>query len=297
MRGGSRLLREQIRASSERLLQDFERTTKALQQNLDKGEAREAALREVLDRWLPKRLSIGRGEVVAANGQASGQLDIVIHDAHSNPPLFQLKDSPGVFPIESVFGVIEVKSNLRNDEFPQILAKLRDVYDLPRQDVTHSFGPLKAQSKIKPFVGVFGFDGPKDIEPLLRTWGGFNSILPVSQRLNIACLLGQGCLMYVPKEQNAWSLGTEEDDLPTFVKAAEESLLLLILGLLTSVAQAPALPVADWFAYAGGEGCIYGVTPPELGLCASANMPPPLPTRAPGGGAAHGVTLNPNLLL
>jgi hypothetical protein len=68
-----------------------------------------------LQKILPKRFSIGTGVVFSADGQVSAQTDIVIYDNFYNSPL--LSDfGPNLFPVETVFATIEVKSVLDKQE-------------------------------------------------------------------------------------------------------------------------------------------------------------------------------------
>lgn len=82
----------------------------------DRGSFREAIIKDFLRPFLPECYGLSAGEVFAADGSQSAQVDIVVYDAVFSTVLF--KNSPCMlFPAESVFGSIEVKSNLTTDEF------------------------------------------------------------------------------------------------------------------------------------------------------------------------------------
>lgn len=74
-------LPEELRTASRKLQDDFEKRTSAFGEDLDRGEAREAVLRSLLERWLPKKYAVGRGQVVDQSYKRSGQMDVVIYDA------------------------------------------------------------------------------------------------------------------------------------------------------------------------------------------------------------------------
>ena len=80
----------------------------------DRGEFREQVVERFLRPYLPKCYGLGSGAIFSANGMSSRQIDIVLYDAVFSNVLFS--DSPNsLYPAESVFGAIEVKSDL---DFP-----------------------------------------------------------------------------------------------------------------------------------------------------------------------------------
>jgi hypothetical protein len=85
-----------------------------------KGTLREDAFAKFLEDYLPNRYAVGRGEVVSSRNEVSGQLDAVIYDP-SHCPVLLKSSSHAVFPIESVFGVVSIKSTLDSTQ-------LRDAY-------------------------------------------------------------------------------------------------------------------------------------------------------------------------
>jgi hypothetical protein len=79
----------------------------------EKGRLNETHFTSILRRYLPRRFGIGSGFVVSANKNKpwSHQCDIIIYDALNNAPLYE---SPAfsIYPIEMVYGVIEVKTDI-----------------------------------------------------------------------------------------------------------------------------------------------------------------------------------------
>lgn len=86
----------------------------------NRGDSRELALRESLQRWLPDRFGIASGEVIDAIGSRSGQIDILIWDQTKNSPLLT-HDGLVVLPVEAVLATVEVKSWL-DDAAVQMVA-------------------------------------------------------------------------------------------------------------------------------------------------------------------------------
>lgn len=76
-----------------------------------KGDLGEGAWREVLTQFLPRRYQVSSAFVLDARGQASEQIDVVIHDRHFCPLLFE-EHGQCYIPAESVFAVFEVRPAL-----------------------------------------------------------------------------------------------------------------------------------------------------------------------------------------
>lgn len=81
----------------------------------ERGRIAEEIIKNVLAKVLPKRFSIGTGVIFAADGQVSSQTDIVIYDNFYNSPILS-EFGPCMFPVETVFATIEVKSELNKRE-------------------------------------------------------------------------------------------------------------------------------------------------------------------------------------
>lgn len=77
----------------------------------EKGRIVESVVKAALRSILPGRFSIGTGFAITSSGKTSSQLDLVIYDAISNAPMI-LEGGTGLFPIESIYAFIEVKSSL-----------------------------------------------------------------------------------------------------------------------------------------------------------------------------------------
>jgi len=137
----------------------------------DRGDFREAIIRRFLRPFLPECYGLSTGEVFASDGSQSAQIDVVVYDAVFSTVLF--KDYPvSLFPAESVFGSIEVKSNLTVDEFKVACDNIASIKRLPRaQSTTLQFSPqveFSVDSRLfsydqrsrNPYMGfVFGYRG------------------------------------------------------------------------------------------------------------------------------------------
>jgi hypothetical protein len=78
------------------------------------GRLNETHLVRMLRDYLPPKIGIGTGFIVSggAGRTQSPQCDIVLYDALNNAPLYK-SDAWSIYPIEMVYGVIEVKTTLK----------------------------------------------------------------------------------------------------------------------------------------------------------------------------------------
>lgn len=98
-----------------------------LQHPSDTGDDREEIVKKTLRRFLPESVSVGSGTVIDSNGRKSKSVDIVIYDPRY--PVFHMQRK-SIFPVESVFSTIEVKSILKKDTIKDALENCSSVLDL-----------------------------------------------------------------------------------------------------------------------------------------------------------------------
>ena len=88
------------------------------------GRLNETHLVRLLRSYLPPKIGIGTG-FIASGGNSprqSPQCDIVLYDALYNAPLYK-SDAWSIYPIEMVYGVIEVKTTLSKRELKDAFEK------------------------------------------------------------------------------------------------------------------------------------------------------------------------------
>jgi Domain of unknown function (DUF6602) len=136
----------------------------------DRGEFRERVISEFLRPFLPACFGIGSGAAFDMSGASSKQLDIVLYDALFSIVLFRDGEN-SLFPCESVFGNIEVKSHLSVPELSGAIENIRSLKKLSRAnsdmcDVLpfRRLGlapPLTFDPSVRnPYLGiVFGYAG------------------------------------------------------------------------------------------------------------------------------------------
>lgn len=127
----------------------------SMNHNLSKGQLRELFVNEVLSCFLTDQFGIGSGIIINQAGLQSKQTDILIFDKRVLPP-FVSKTSLGVYPIESILGVIEVKTNLTKEN---ILRTERNFEYLRTVICDPKYSYKQKSIGLKPICAVIGFYG------------------------------------------------------------------------------------------------------------------------------------------
>lgn len=138
------------------LMRTFEDTEQVFSKPTDRGEKREEAIRSFLRSKLPRRYGVSKGYVVSSKGVQSRQCDVIIYDAGSSP-IFYSAPNHEVFPVESVYGVIEVKSKLGKPELADAIENIKSFKQVPRKELTDV--PLGKRSGIS-----LTYNGPINVK-------------------------------------------------------------------------------------------------------------------------------------
>lgn len=112
----------------------FEQARASLDHSGARGGAAEEIVREFLNKALPAALGVTVGQVVDADGNFSGQSDVIIYDARTTPMLFtSAQGGTQTVPIEGFVAVIEVKSVLQKKDLDQLLTHARKLKSMKRR--------------------------------------------------------------------------------------------------------------------------------------------------------------------
>lgn len=170
----------------------------------EQGRQREDVVREFLRDLLPRRFEVGTGEIAASTGAVSPQMDVIIYDGLSTS-LLDRTDSSVVVPVEGVYAVIEVASNLSASKLRDDAEKIRRAKSLPK---VAYFKPGAAQAIVTttnmwgrefnhfPLLGFcFGYEGAelttlKDAVEELD-----NRQAQPGETVDMVCSLSRGCIM------------------------------------------------------------------------------------------------------
>ena len=80
-----------------------------------KGTIREILIRELFRPLLPSDVGVGTGQIATAVGELSPQQDVIIYNRRILPPVL-FEETTGIFPVESVLAMVEVKTTLTAGE-------------------------------------------------------------------------------------------------------------------------------------------------------------------------------------
>jgi len=162
----------------------------------ERGERRENALAEVLRGFLPDRYQIASGEVVAASGEASRQIDILIYDKFHSPLLIDAKDTK-VVPAESVYAAIELKPNMAAvKELHDALDNIRSVKRLPRSAVMPMHGGHRQTSNPPAYGAIVTYGDHLQHETVLAEMTNYCKEWPKHEWTDQICFLDTAVLTY-----------------------------------------------------------------------------------------------------
>jgi hypothetical protein len=164
----------------------------------DRGDNREELLREFLQKHLPNRYGVVKGQVVTKDGVPGHSADVIIYDALSSPLLFDGRTA--VVPIEGVYGIVEVKSRLSKQELLDCMRKIEAFKKLAPRDlsVIQTREYVTAHRPSRPFGVALAYElADNSLESLSLNFAEEHArIHDVNYFTNLVCVLGVGLLHY-----------------------------------------------------------------------------------------------------
>ncbi len=189
---------------SDKFILDFENSSE-INHNGNIGEYREKSLKEFLENGrLPRRYAIGNGEIISSVSGVSKQSDLIIYDSVEGLS-FEGKDNLKIFPIESVCGIIEVKSCLSKEKLLEGLENIKSVKKLRINSVIEeSKGGLTfSYRRPKPFGIIFAYKlSNNSLESLRNNIKEWESKNDAEYYPNLVVVLNQGILIHLNNHLN-----------------------------------------------------------------------------------------------
>lgn len=96
---------------------DLFNLTGHIDHTVEKGGFREFFVSQLIRPLIPNHFGIGTGIIIDKSGKQSPQIDLLIYDRRTLQPIFEA-DNRGIYPIDSVMAVIEVKTSLSTTDLP-----------------------------------------------------------------------------------------------------------------------------------------------------------------------------------
>ncbi|EHR7861269.1 TPA: hypothetical protein NJ344_004541 [Vibrio parahaemolyticus] len=206
--------RELIYAQKQ-LLSEYDRSL-GLKHPVNRGDAREDYLKEFLKEQglIPFKYGVSdvSSRVVSTTGHHSQELDIVFYDKINGISLLKYKSSE-FFPIESVYGCIQVKSCLNNRKTVKDgLQNIASFKKLKKSGTsTTEFGQYSVQvSASRGFGILFAYKSKLKWGTLISAIKEFMSETPPSSWPNAVVVLDQGVM--IPLNENKGCYQTHEID-------------------------------------------------------------------------------------
>jgi hypothetical protein len=123
----------------------------------EQGLFRELFVRRLLESLLPSQFGIGSGIVIDRWERQSPQADLIVYDRRLMPPILQ-SDGHGIYVVDSVLRVIEVKSTLRLRDLRQFGQMTASLNPKNEQGLKLSMpGNLEGGQAYYPFASLFAY--------------------------------------------------------------------------------------------------------------------------------------------
>ena len=174
-----------------------------------KGAGVEMLVQEFFEAILPKNIGIGTGLVIDQYGAMSKQVDIVLYDSAATPS-FLSYGGVRLFPVECVYFVIEVKTNLSGAEFDKSVENMRSVKNLSQGAYTFSRGRIWETKELfgsetrhwLPIYLIFALGSSEFTAVEERFRKHRESGLPVEKQIDCIYVLGCGTIANILADQS-----------------------------------------------------------------------------------------------
>lgn len=154
------------------MIKEKAKESKLIGHSLEEGLSNEEVIRSVLGQVLPKRYGIGKGKVANALGTLSKHCDIIIYDSLNCPNLYLDNHMNQVLPIEGVYAIIEVKTQLTKSKIKESFDNAESVKNLLKSPVNVSTNDLI--QIIPPLYHVVAFEDRRTLETIYDNYVAFN---------------------------------------------------------------------------------------------------------------------------
>lgn len=230
-------IRKKFMGVARKMKVDFD-STKEAQHKLGRGTNREDLVKNFLESVLPSKYGFGKGEVVTSNNEHSGEMDIIIYDKEKCPELIY-EEGHALFPIEVVYGVIQVKTSLTSSELKSAYENIESLKKIiPRHGFTHDnrMGLRSGLSSPQIIGIVVAFEATRELETIAQQMKSLdNQLSEIKYRPDFIVTLDYGIVgpnSRLRSEFNHFDLPPSEDDLYRVRKVKRHTLLRFYMQLL-----------------------------------------------------------------
>ncbi|MDH3292052.1 MAG: hypothetical protein OEQ75_13670 [Gemmatimonadota bacterium] len=233
------VLRRLFLGHQTQLMAKLEGARGAIDHPVLKGTASEQHWRDLLSDYLPQRYRVTSGVVVDCKSGQSGQIDIIIHDAHFCP---RFLDQEGVclVPAESVYAVFETKQEVNGEYLAEAADKAESVRRLLRTSATIiDRGEERPARPLTPILAGVVALGAVWVDGLGESFREHLARHRGMRSLDLGCAVSAGAFE-VPE-----GAGADRAQIST----ADVALVTFLLTLVRRLQRLGTVPAIDWPEY------------------------------------------------
>ncbi|OGT09023.1 MAG: hypothetical protein A2X78_01890 [Gammaproteobacteria bacterium GWE2_37_16] len=147
---------------------------------------------DLFTRYFPNRCGFGKGQIQDSFGSESKEVDIIVFDRDSIPPVCHgiknrnEKRVEGFFPVESLWYAIEVKKSLNNNELRDAVENMESVKNLR----SHIKNPVRMLFAYSSNLIDSDMNIKKEFERYKKADSGWNK----NPAIQVICIIGKGYL-------------------------------------------------------------------------------------------------------
>lgn len=234
-------LRKMLKHHQEHVLAGLDKSRAIFENAEAKGDATEFEWTKVIESFLPHRYKASAAFVLDADGERSDFMDVVIHDRHFCPLLFE-QGGQIFIPAESVYATLEIKQNLNRGNILYAARKAASVRRLRRTST--SFVGSGTRQEARPLFDIL--TGVLALESDWMPPFGAPFARALADGAAEATGIDLGCALRHGSFDVTWTEGSPPG---IDISAPDVSLMFFLLrlfGRLQTLGTVPAIDLAEY---------------------------------------------------
>jgi hypothetical protein len=202
-----------------------------------KGDESELTWLKLFDEHLPHRYRSVKGIVIDSNGDESDAIDIIIHDRHYTPVIYNQQGYPYI-PAESVYAVLESKQELDKELIEYAGKKAESVRKLKwtSGSITAITGSHKPREPFRILAGIVAYESTWK-PPFGDAFSKSLVNLTEPQQLDFGIAASDGC----------FEVNYQKSEVKTYPK--ERALSAFLIRFLARLQALGTVPAIDYDVY------------------------------------------------
>lgn len=185
------MFQKAIAVATKHMIQLYE-LAGGLEHEGEKGAFREYFVSSLIKPCLPFHFDVGSGVVVDRYGKQSRQSDVIIYDKRMMPPILEV-GGRGIYPIDSVMCVLEVKSCLKSSHYNSLADA---AFRLSPRNIDGLKvcvkGNLEKGETYYPLYAIFSFTSDAEKDELVRAREQVGNGYEISELFKLIGVLDKG---------------------------------------------------------------------------------------------------------